>query len=128
VTHGATGCPPELYPTTPVPLARASTSTNAATAAAINAVLAIYPQPTFNINPTAGTGQATVVASQTAHENYYLGRFDYNLSEKDSFFGRYFADLQDAVYPFTGGKAGLWPENDKGTNQFFNMEERHIFS
>jgi carboxypeptidase family protein len=111
-----------------VPLARTSTSTNAATAAAINGVLALLPQPAFNINPAAGTGQATVVKNQTAQENYYLGRFDYNFSEKDSLFGRYFIDFQDAVYPFQGGNVGLWPENDTGTNQFFNLEERHIFS
>jgi hypothetical protein len=114
--------------TATVPLARASTSTNPATAAAINAVLALFPQPTFNFNTAAGTGQATVVKNQTAHENYYLGRVDYTLSEKDSVFGRYFIDAQDAVYPFIGGNVGLWPEVDKGANQFFSMEERHIFS
>ena len=114
--------------TATVPLVRTSTASNPATAAAINAVLALYPAPTFNINPAAGTGQTTVVRNQTAHENYYLGRFDYNFSEKDAVFGRYFMDLQDAVYPFTGGNVGLWPELDKGANQFFNMEERHIFS
>jgi hypothetical protein len=114
--------------TATVPLARTSTASNPATAAAINAVLALYPSPTFNINTAAGTGQTTVVWNQTAHENYYLGRFDYNFSEKDAVFGRYFMDLQDAVYPFTGGNVGLWPEIDKGANQFFNTEERHIFS
>jgi Carboxypeptidase regulatory-like domain/TonB dependent receptor len=111
-----------------VPIARASTATDPKTAAAINAVLALYPVPTFNINPAAGTGQATVVRNNTAHENYYLGRVDYNFSEKDSVFGRYFIDLQNAVYPFTGGNVGLWPEIDNGANQFFNLEERHIIS
>src|SRR5262249_18388986 len=111
-----------------VPLARTSTATDPKTAAAINAVLALYPAPTFSINTTAGTGQTTVVRNQTANENYYLGRFDYNLSDKDSVFARYFIDLQDAVYPFTGGNVGLWPEIDKGTSQFINLEERHIFS
>src|SRR3984893_3670195 len=96
--------------TATVPLARTSTSTNPATAGAINAVLALFPQPTFNINTAAGTGQATVVKNQPAHENYYLGRVDYNLSEKDSFFGRYFMDLQDTMYPYIGGNVGLWPE------------------
>ena len=95
--------------TVTVPLARTSTSTNPATAAAVNAVLALYPVPAFNINTTAGTGQATVVKNQTAHENYYLGRFDYNLSEKDSFFARYFIDQQNALYPFNGSGLGLEP-------------------
>lgn len=111
-----------------VPLARASTSTNPQTAAAVDAVLALFPAPQFNINTAAGTGQATVVKIQPIHENYYLGRFDYTFSEKDSFFGRYFIDLQNAIYPFSGGNVGLWPEQDVGANQFFNLEERHIFS
>lgn len=114
--------------TVTVPLARTSTSTNAATAGAVNAVLALYPQPAFNINTGAGTGQATVVKNQTAHENYYLGRFDYNLSGNDSFFARYFIDLQNALYPFNGSALGLEPEMDVGTNQFMTIEERHIFS
>jgi len=122
-----------------VPLTRTSTSTVPATAAAINAVLALYPQPTFNIKPAftvvngqnvnTGTGQATVVANNTALENYLLGRIDYTISDKNSVFGRYFIDRQHAVYPFSGGGAtGLWGEADSGHNQFFNMEERHIFS
>lgn len=114
--------------TVTVPLVRTSTATDPATSAAINAVLGLYPQPAFNINKAAGTGQATVVENQTAHENYVLGRFDYNFSGKDSFSGRYFIDLQDAVYPFAGGNVGQWPELDSGSNQFFNLEERRIFS
>ena len=111
-----------------VPLARASTATNPQTAAEVNAVLALYPAPQFNINTAAGTGQATVVERQPIHENYYLGRFDYNLSGKDSFLGRYFMDRQSAFYPFIGGAVGQWGEPDIGANQFINLEERHIFS
>ncbi len=112
--------------TVTVPVSRASTSTNPATAAAVNAVLALFPAPQFNINSL--TGQALVVKVQPIHENYYLGRFDYTFSEKDSIFARYFIDLQNATYPFSGGGVGLWPEQDIGANQFFNLEERHIFS
>jgi Carboxypeptidase regulatory-like domain len=111
-----------------VPLARSSTSNNPATAAAVDAVLALYPLPTFNLNPAAGTGETTVVKNQTAHENYYLGRVDYNISAKDSLFGRYFIDEQNALYPFSGSALGLEPELDIGTNQFATIEERHIFS
>ncbi len=107
---------------------RTSTSSVPATAAEVNAVLALYPLPQFNFNPTAGTAQATVVANQPAHENYFLGRFDYNISDKDSLFGRYFIDLQDELYPFSGTNLALQPENENGANQFFNFEERHIFS
>ncbi len=110
-----------------------STATDPKTAAAINAVIGIFPLPQFAIAPiagstTIGTGKVLVVQNNTAHENYFLGRGDYNISEKDSFMSRYFIDLQVALYPYSGGNVGLWPENENGANQFFNMEERHIFS
>ncbi len=111
-----------------VPLTRTSTATSPPVAAEVNAALAPYPQPTFNINTAAGTGQTTVVKDNTANENYALGRMDYTISEKDSFFGRYFIDLQHAIYPYSGSPLGLWGEADQGANQFFTMEERHIFS
>lgn len=111
-----------------VPLVRTSTATDPATAAAVNGVLALYPLPTMNINTAAGTGQTTVVKDQTGSENYYLGRFDYTFNDKDSTFARYFIDQQKAAYPFQGGNVGLWPEDDTEANQFFNTEERHIFS
>src|SRR5258708_1476109 len=44
--------------------------------------LALYPMPAYNFSPAAGTGQVTHVASQVAHENYFLGRVDYTLSTK----------------------------------------------
>lgn len=114
--------------TVTVPIARTSTSTNPAVASEINSILALYPQPTFNLNPTAGTGQTTVIEDNTARENYVLGRMDYTISDKDSFFARYFTDLQHAVYPYSGSPLGLWGELDLGDNQYFTMEERHIFS
>jgi hypothetical protein len=120
-----------MNPACPTTCALTSTATNPQTAAAVNAVLALYPLPTrnfTNISSTVGTGQATVVAAQIAHENYLLGRADYNISDRDSLFGRYFIDLQSAVYPFSGSALALEPENENGANQFFSMEERHIFS
>ncbi len=126
-------CPSTCRPVT--------TATDPATAAEVTQVLAIYPLPTSNFstspiagsispqNPSGlGTGQTTVVKNQTADENYYLGRVDYNLSDKDAFLARYFIDMQNAFYPFQGGNVGQWPELDAGTSQFFNLENRHIFS
>ena len=66
--------------------------------------LAIYPLPTFNFNPAAGTGQLTEVDNQTLHENYFLARFDYNVTQKDSVFLRYFLDKQYLLDPFSGGE------------------------
>jgi hypothetical protein len=103
----------------------------------IAAAIALYPMPVYNFNPAAGTGQVTQVANQIAHENYFLGRFDYTLSAKDSFFTRYFFDKQHVLDPFGGGYAGqgvaqvglpLWPEKDDSFNHFATIEWRRIFS
>jgi carboxypeptidase family protein len=101
------------------------------------AALALYPMPAYNFNPAAGTGQVTQVANQVAHENYFLGRFDYTFSAKDSFFTRYFFDKQHVTDPFGGGYAGvgvtqvglpLWPEKDDSFNHFATIEWRRIIS
>ena len=60
------------------------TATNPVTAQAIAQTLALYP--------ISSTGTSAQVANQIAHENYVLGRFDYNLSDKDSIFVRYLSD------------------------------------
>ena len=108
---------------------------NPATYNAIVSTLAIYPLPTYNLNPTAGTGFATVLGNNIAHENYILTRMDYTVSTKDSIFLRYFYDKQHVIDPYTGGNgtaaAGFlpyWPERDEGMNHFANLEWRHIFS
>ena len=51
----------------------------------------------MNFNPAAGTGQVPEVGNQIAHEHYFLGRFDYTLSDKDSLFARYFFDKQHVI-------------------------------
>ena len=96
-------------------------ATNPTTYDAIVNTLAIYPMPTFNFRPipgtSLGTGQATEVASQTAHEHYFLARFDYTVSAKDSFLARYLFDKQHVIDPYTGGNGNaasgflpFWPE------------------
>jgi hypothetical protein len=112
------------------PCNASSTSTNPVVAAKVNALLALYNlSPVVSCSaPVNGTGKATVVRDNTAKENYVLGRADWNISDKDSFFARYFTDLQHAVYPFSGGNSGLEPELDLGDNQFATAEEKHIFS
>jgi len=107
---------------------------NPVTYDAIVSTLAVYPMPTYNFNPAAGTGQIPMVANQTVHENYLLGRFDYTLSSKDSFFARYFFDKQHVIDPYTGGTGTVpaqlpfWPERDEGMNQFVTLEWKRIIS
>ena len=113
-----------------------SRAANPATYDAIVSTLAIYPLPTFNINPATGIGQANVLANYIAHENYVLGRFDYTLNTKDSFFLRYFYDKQHVIDPFSGGASSnsgvgalpFWPERDEGMNHFATTEWRRIVS
>jgi outer membrane receptor protein involved in Fe transport len=114
-------------------------ATNPTTYDAIVKTLAIYPMPTFNFRPipgtSLGTGQATEVASQTAHEHYFLGRFDYTVSAKDSFLARYFFDKQHVFDPYTGGNGNaasgflpFWPERDEGFDHFATVEWRRVIS
>ncbi len=98
------------------------TATNPATRTAIASALALYPIAPSGISPQ--------VANQIAHENYILGRFDYNFSEKDSVFVRYLSDKAYMLEPFSGTSANLslWPAEDTSHNQFSTVEWRHIVS
>lgn len=111
-----------------------ATGQTAAAAAAINGALAIYNNH-FGTTPSAvdqgGYYFTNVSATQTASENYGLGRIDYALSGSDSFFARYVMDRGSDLIPLTGfgGSAmPFWPEVDNNKNQFATIQERHIFS
>ena len=58
-------------------------------------------------------------------ENFFVGRIDYNISAKDSLFGRYELDFGTRT---TNENLGLWPLYDTTHNQFLTIGERHIFS
>jgi len=111
---------------------QATPASNSATAQAIVSALALYPLPTFNFNPTAGTGQVASEGTQVAHENYLLGRFDDTFSEKDSLFLRFFLDKQSLFNPFGGGPGSsplpFWGESDQGADYFSTLQWRRIIS
>ena len=106
----------------------------AASQTSIINTLKLYPAP--NAGTSNGvTGIATEQASQTAGENYGLGRFDYNYSDKDAFFARSIVDKTNFMEPFGGGGFGgaggglpLWPESDTSTALFNTVEWRRIVS
>jgi len=106
----------------------ASSVTNPVTAQALANTIALYPLPDPGTVNAAGIGTSTQVASQTAHENYVLSRFDYTLSAKDSLFFRYISDKADLFEPFSGSLIPLWPEQDASHTQYATLEERHIVS
>jgi len=89
-------------------------------------ILAVFPASPL----TSATGIVTVpqVATQTTLENYFLGRFDYAFSDKDSLFVRMVSDRAEFTNPFAGSVIPLWPDFGKSPNTFITAEERHIFS
>ena len=89
------------------------------------AMLALYPLPQTLLPGNPNEGTYTVVGPQQSPENFFLARIDYNISEKDSLFGRYQFDFGDRT---TYGGLGLWPTYDVTHNQFLTLGERHIFS
>jgi len=91
--------------------------------AGIRDAMSLYPTTSL----TFPTGVARIIAqsNQVANENYFLGRFDYTLSEKDSLFGRYVLDRADFLLP---GALPLYTEQDLTRSHIATIEERHVFS
>src|SRR5579875_99452 len=115
----------------PVPQNNTPFATNPAVQSAIRNTMALWPMPNYNpeLITAAGapsqTGQAVVLDPLFGHENYILGRIDYNISPKDSLFIRYVLDY--AQRNFTTG-IPYWPELDTTRDHFVNIEERRILS
>src|SRR5437763_737613 len=107
-----------------IPIGGALTSVGVA--AAIKPVLDLYPLPTTPLG--GGVGQVNEVDTTRGHENYFLGRFDYVLSSKQSFFARYVSDTADLFEPFSGSNIPLWSATNKTNNQIFTGEARRIVS
>src|SRR5205823_5960526 len=93
----------------------------------VKAIADLYPAPTTDVG--GGIGTLITVGGQTAEENYYFGRFDYNLSSNDSLFARYVSDIGTLVSAGTVTQPiPLWPTLDRSANQYSTIQERHIFS
>ncbi len=89
----------------------------------IKDILGLYPAT--SVNTATGVASVSTVGGATARENYYLGRYDYNLSEKDSLFVRYVNDVGTLL---SVGAIPLWPTDDKSANHYLTATEKHIFS
>lgn len=104
---------------------------NPTVATAIRNTMALWPMPNYNQELLAAggapsqTGQAVVLDPLKGHENYVLGRVDYNISAKDSLFVRYVLDY--AQRDFTTG-IPYWPELDTTKDHFVSIEERRLIS
>ena len=105
----------------------------AAAATTIAGILGLYTPFQAGAATAADQGGyflTTTSASQVQSENYVLGRVDYTLSSTDSLFGRYVSDRGNSNLPFPifGSFIPLWPEQDTTRNQYFTLEEKHLFS
>jgi hypothetical protein len=137
------GCPATLSgapgsatnPILPIPgaIGSGAGAQSAAAATAIAGILGLYSK--YQPAPAGAADQGgyfltTTGASQVQSENYVLGRMDYTLSSTDSLFGRYVSDRGNSVLPFPtfGSFIPLWPEQDQTKNQYFTLEEKHLFS
>jgi hypothetical protein len=90
------------------------------------AMLSLYPAPNAGLlNGNPDIGVYNFVGAQTSPENFFVGRVDWNISTKDSFFARYELDFGTRT---TNMGLGLWPVYDTTHNQFLTLSERHIFS
>jgi hypothetical protein len=107
-------------------------NTNPQIAAAIQNTMALYPLPNYNPELFSGgnpseTGQAATLEPVTGHENYVIGRIDYNISDKDTLFGRYVADYATRV-SYAVAAVPYWPETDITRDNFVSLEERRVIS
>ena len=107
-------------------------NSNPQVATAIQQTLALYPLPNYNPELLSGgngsgTGQAATLEPVRGHENYVIGRIDYNVTDKDSLFVRYVADYATRV-AYNVSNVPLWPETDLTRDNFISIEERRVIS
>jgi len=108
-------------------------SNQAAAAATVAGMLGLYTP--FETGAAAapdlgGYFLTTTRGNLVQSEDYALGRIDYTFSSTDTLFGRYVLDHANSVNPFPtfGSTLPSWPELDTTRNQYFTLEEKHLFS
>ena len=99
----------------------------------IRDIINLYPDN--GLIPIAGAnGTKTSLANafssgtQIGSEHYFLGRADYNISARDTIFGRYVLDKSAFTNPFPASTIGKWFETEPTRNQYLTAELRHIVS
>jgi outer membrane receptor protein involved in Fe transport len=95
---------------------------------AIAPVFKLYPLPTRQTAAQAvqGIGQADVLNETPADENYFIGRFDYTVSNAMNMFVRYTGDVASVFEPNSGSPIALWPSDDKTSNHYVTGELRQV--
>ena len=103
--------------------------------------IALYPIVTGNTGVTAlanGTDQFVSYGQQPQTENYLAAKIDHQISTKNSIAFRYVFDRGLEINPWANGgnpaAPGVNPigitdiEHDPEQNQYFTLQDRHIFS
>jgi hypothetical protein len=94
--------------------------------------LNLFPLATQSLatDPSGATGIGEYIYAfdETSRENYGQGRIDYQISDKDSLFGRYTID--NAVQLTPPLPSGFLPFADQNYSRFqlFTLEEKRVFS
>ena len=74
-----------------------------------------------------GTAQILVNATSPGTEYFSVGRVDWNMSTRNSVFGRYLFDNAYTTEPFYG-LFPAWPELEDSRNQYLTVGDKHVFS
>jgi hypothetical protein len=91
--------------------------------------LALYVVPNPTLAPIAdGIGEGSAASNSTVHENYVNTRVDYNLSDRDSFFGRFLYDTALENDSFASGASPGFPESGHGLNTYATLEWKRVLS
>lgn len=86
--------------------------------------LEMYPLPNGR-QLAGGIAEYTFEFNNPTRENFYQGRVDYTLSDKDTVFGRYTYDGADQSVPVGFAQFGT---NSVSRNQFLTLEHKRILS
>jgi len=90
-------------------------------------LMALFP---VGLTTSAGVGNFVSVSPKANHDDYFLGRFDYTFSAKDSLFVRYVRDTALSTNSASNGSSvpNLNGEADTTANHFVTVEEDHVIS
>ncbi|MBI4464907.1 MAG: TonB-dependent receptor, partial [Acidobacteria bacterium] len=100
---------------------------NVGVAPAVRPFLNLYPLPTGQTFPN-GTAEARSLGTQPTNEDFFSGRIDHVLSEKDTLFGRYTFRDGTTIVPFGSTPVPGFGAVGDQRHQYMTAEETHVFS
>ena len=101
------------------------TPTTVTVDAKVQPFLALYPLPNRPLSSPGDLGTFSFVTSQITNEDYFIGRADHKLSEKDTLAGTYMFDKSQGVSPDQFNAVNLAAQSRR---QLVALEETHTLS